>query len=252
MSQDNDFFIGWSKDNPAVDRRFFALSGVALLGLTGAGAAAMGFHQVGGGPGRWDQGAVFEWTGLITSTPYPMLLTRDQDGTIKTALLSCMNKCTPELMINKYADGPVTIRGSAIRRGERLMIATQDDGSWITPAPDADVSDLSWEAEEALGPVDLKGQIMDSKCWFGAMRPGEGKVHKACAALCIRSGLPPAFFVRSLRAQKQLLVMTDEQGAPLSQAILPYVADRLQLRGEVTRRGDLLMLKTAVDQFERL
>ena len=38
----------------------------------------------------------------------------------------------------------------------------------------------SW-TETALGEATYRGEILDSKCWFGAMQPGQGKPHKSCA-----------------------------------------------------------------------
>jgi hypothetical protein len=34
------------------------------------------------------------------------------------------------------------------------------------------------------GPVELTGEIVDSKCFLGVMVPGSGKTHKECASLC--------------------------------------------------------------------
>lgn len=252
MSDDNDFFVGWAAKPPAADRRFFLGAGLALLAGSGAAAALVASRQNGGGAGTWPQGDVREWRGRVTSHPYPMMRTVDENGEVRTALLSCMNKCTPQLRIDQYGDQEVIVRGSPIRRGPHLMIATQDDGSWIEPAPTPSGTDFSFPPLQPLGEADLKGTILDTKCWFGAMRPGEGKVHKACAALCIRSGLPPAFYVRSLRDQERLLIMTDEQGEPVGPAVLPFIADPMSLRGRMERMGDLLLLRTSVDSFERL
>ncbi|NNU17021.1 hypothetical protein HK107_11885 [Parvularcula sp. ZS-1/3] len=252
MSDKDDFFIGWSAETPKADRRFFMLAGLGLLAGTGGAAALIGGAQDGGGPGTWDQGDIQEWRGIASALPYPTLRTRDTDGKIKTAFLSCLNKCTPELRINQYRDGEVVIRGSAIRRGEHLMIATEDSGAWISQASGSLPDQLALPEEEALGSAELRGEILDTKCWFGAMRPSSGKVHKACASLCIRSGLPPAFYVKPLREQERLLIITDRRGAPVSQDVLPYVADRMRLSGDVVRKGDVLYLRTDVSTFERV
>ena len=39
---------------------------------------------------------------------------------------------------------------------------------------------------EVLGPVELTGEIADSKCWLGVMNPGEGTVHRDCARRCLK------------------------------------------------------------------
>jgi hypothetical protein len=49
---------------------------------------------------------------------------------------------------------------------------------------------------EVIGTVELPGEIVDTKCYLGAMRPGVGKVHRACAARCLSGGIPPGLLVR--------------------------------------------------------
>ena len=66
------------------------------------------------------------------------------------------------------------------------------------------------------------------------MRPSEGKVHKSCASLCIRGGIPPAFYVKDRREQKALMIMT-AGGYGHNQDLLPYVADPVQVTGQVQR-----------------
>ena len=40
----------------------------------------------------------------------------------------------------------------------------------------------SFEApDHSLGSVALKGEVVDPKCFFGVMKPGDGKPHRACA-----------------------------------------------------------------------
>jgi hypothetical protein len=34
------------------------------------------------------------------------------------------------------------------------------------------------------------GEVVDAKCYLGAMKPGDGKSHKACATLCVTNGIP--------------------------------------------------------------
>lgn len=253
MSGNEDFFIGWSAETPKVDRRF--LIGLSTFLFAGAGAAAYGVagRQDPVGPGGWDQADIREWRGIVIAEPYPMLRYRDADGAPRTALLGCLNKCAPKLMIDQYRERAVLVRGSPIIRGQYLMIATDDFGRWIEPAnPQAGDEDLMFPDPEPLGSANLAGVILDTKCWFGAMRPGEGKVHKACAALCIKGGLPPGFFVKGPREQSQLLIMTDAQAGPVGPDVLPFVADPLRLNGELERRGDLVFLKTDPNTFARV
>src|SRR5262249_47707822 len=98
----------------------------------------------------------------------------------------------------------------------------------------------------------LRGEIIDPKCHSGAMKPGDGKAHKACAVLCLRGGIPPIFLDDS--GARYLLL--DEGGNALHgeslDAILPFVGDRVEVRGSTSASGDLKFLQTDVHQIRRL
>jgi hypothetical protein len=46
--------------------------------------------------------------------------------------------------------------------------------------------------------------------------------------------------------------MTDAAGAPLSDAILPLVADPVEAEGEIVRVGDLLQFRADAADYRRL
>lgn len=254
MTDHKDFFIGWADTPPAADRRFFLGAGLCTLAATGGLGFGLAKAQKNAGPGTWDQGDLREWRGTITADPFPMLRTVDENGAPRTALLGCLNKCAVRPKIDYLSGGEVVVKGSAIVRGPHLMIATMDHGEWIRAATtdDGPAYDLSFPTPTLLGAADLKGEILDSKCWFGAMRPGEGKVHKACAALCIRGGLPPALYVRSLRATSRLMIIVDADGRAHGDGLLPLVADPIKTAGNVYAHEDLLFLRTDLADIQRL
>ena len=247
----NDFFIGWSGDTPDLDRRFFIRAGTALVTATVATAGAVAYTQNRPGNGTWKMGEIREWRGIATSNPYGMLRTLDLDGTPRTALLACQGKCGVSAKIGALADKPVVVKGSLIQRGRHAMIAVVDGIDWITEDTGADVSALAFPALQPLGQVTLQGEILDTKCWFGAMSPSSGKVHKSCAALCIRGGLPPAFYVKDLKDQKALMIMT-YRGQAHTKALLEYVADPVEITATVQKWGDLLLLDGPVSAIRRL
>ncbi len=186
-------FIGWA-DTPPSDRRFFLRTGIGLT----AASAALGFGlaalQQAPGGGQWNPDAVREWRGIATAEPYAMLRTHDLGGGPRTALLSCLGKCGVAARIGTLAGQPVVVKGSLIQRGQQAMISVDEAGDWIRrdQAAAADPT-LAWSEAKPVGAITLASEILDSKCWFGAMRPAEGKAHKAWASLCIRDGIPPAF-----------------------------------------------------------
>lgn len=253
MSKDA-FFIGWA-ETPKVDRRFFFGAGLALLAGTGATAAGLAAKQRAVGPGTWNMGEVRAWRGIAAAEPYGMLRTFDLDGTPRTALLGCQGKCGVSAKIGALAGKPVIVQGSLIQRGKHAMIGVIDGLDWIREDTsgeiEAEMSALAFPTPEPVLNVSLNGEILDTKCWFGAMRPSEGKVHKACASLCIRSGLPPAFYVKDPQDQSALMIMT-AGGYGHNKDLLPFVADPVSITGQVLRFGDLFLLDAPVSAISRL
>lgn len=248
---DEPFFIGWA-DLPAADRRFFLRAGLGLTAAAGGLGFGLAALQAAPGPGRWDPDAVRDWHGVVTAEPYAMLRTHDLGGGPRTALLSCLGKCGVAARIGALAGQPVVVSGSLIQRGAHAMIAVDEGGDWIrrdsAARPDGA---LDFPALQALGEFSGAGEILDSKCWFGAMRPSTGKVHKACASLCIRGGIPPAFFARGAGQPEALMIMTSG-GRAHGPDLLGLVGDPVRVSGRLFRQGDLLVLDAPVAGLRRL
>jgi hypothetical protein len=94
-----------------------------------------------------------------------------------------------------------------------------------------------------LGVQALRGEIVDSKCFLGAMRPGRGKPHRACATLCIRGGIPPVLRVETANGEYRHFLLTDEDGRAVNDRVLDVVAEPVEITGRVIRTGDMLVLQ---------
>lgn len=248
----SDFFIGWSAETPKSDRRAFLAGGLVLTAGAAGGGVLLASQQNPPGPGDWNQGDVREFTGIVTAEPYAFLQTRDVDGSPKIVPLACLGKCGVAAKIGSFAGQAVTVTGSPIKRGPYAMIAVIDGLDWIKSAPETtDVSDLAFPSAASLGNVSLNGMVVDTKCWFGAMRPNVGKVHKSCAALCVRGGLPPAFLAKDKRGREALMIMTQSGGAH-GEDLLPYLADPVAIQAELRTWGDIYLLDGPVSSIKRI
>ncbi len=252
MSEHDDFFNGLSPEMPKLDRRVFLGSGLALTAAAGGLGAAIGLAQRAYSPGTWDQAEQYELSGVVTASPFPLLRTADLDGTPRTVLLSCLGKCGVAPRLGSYANQPVLVRGSLIARGPHAMIAVIDGPDWIEPLSAAPASELAFGEMAEIGPADLNGEILDTKCWFGAMSPAEGKPHKACAALCIRGGLPPALYLKDASRERRLTLLVDADGGAHGDDLLPLVADPVRVSGRLYRRDDLIYFRAGLSRIRRL
>ena len=96
---------------------------------------------------------------------------------------------------------------------------------------------------ESLGSVALRGEIVDSKCYLGAMRPGDGKAHRACAQLCIAGGLPPMLVATGPASGPEYYMLTTDEGGMANALVRPFVAEPVEVTGTAERLGDLLFLR---------
>jgi hypothetical protein len=107
--------------------------------------------------------------------------------------------------------------------------------------PIAEVGEARW----------FRGEIIDPKCFAGAMKPGTGKTHKACAALCLRGGIPPAF----LSDTGEIRILTDVSGNALTGTALERVIERVgepvQLKGVASSIGAIPVLKLDASTLRR-
>jgi hypothetical protein len=250
----DDLYIGWAKA-PAVDRRFLLLSAPLLLGAT-TGLSWLAANNLGDpGAGRWETGATHVVLGALVMKPYPMIRLADESAAfgMRSVLIVAQGKCTSGLKLGEFDGAPVRARGVLIARKDRRMLEVPlSVNQWIEPIRADLPGGVVDPPTERLGRFALTGQIMDSKCFFGVMRPGRGKTHKACAALCLRGGVPPSFWARDEKGRESVLLMTDAGGGPLGEDILPLVADPVAAEGEVVRVGDLLQFRVNAGAYRRV
>lgn len=246
---DDDFFVGWSAKAPPSDRRFLLRAG---LGLT-VGAAALGVGLGGRspapGPGAWDQGDVRTYTGALRRAPYPMLRFLDESGAARSALLVGYGK--DAVAIPSSIAEAAQVRASLIVRGRNLMLAVPSEPNAIQPVSlRAPIPDLPSSDE---GDGLLVGEIVDAKCWFGAMRPGYGKTHKSCAALCAQGRLPLAFCTDGQCASAdEAPLLVNECGLAHGPALAPLVADPVVATGRYVRIDGVLTFRAALKDISRL
>lgn len=251
---DDDLFIGWAKA-PAVDRRFlFGAMPLMLAGTTGL-SWLVASELDDPGAGRWAQGATHVVEGVLIAKPYPMIRVADAAAPfgVRSVLIVAQGKCTSGLKLAELDGRAVKASGVLIERKERRMLEVPlSVNRWLEPLSiTGGATAPAAPAVESLGRARLAGQIMDSKCFFGVMRPGRGKTHKACASLCIRGGIPPSFWARDAGGRESVLLMTDARGGALGEAILPLVADPVEAEGEIVRTGDLLQFRADAANYRR-
>jgi hypothetical protein len=159
---------------------------------------------------------------------------------VRTVLLVSSFKQGATERARQYHDKTVQARGFTINRQGRyiLELLDTDDAIEVTTTPAIPISATPYDQ----GEVELVGEIIDPKCYLGAMKPGEGKVHRACAVRCIDSGIAPMFLTRTTDGKATFFLLADATGRACHQAVLDHVAEPITIRGRVEKRGDMLYL----------
>jgi hypothetical protein len=225
----NDFYVGYEPEMPddlAPRVRAAAVSLVVFAFATSLGLAAV--------QGRFGDG-VFEFghervvTGLMIERPYPLLV----DATGTRYFLVGPGK-RGAIAIAKGFDGRVVRgRGTLIERGGERML--QVAAGAIQPVPGSVV--VSTDSLEARGTATFEGEIVDSKCHLGVMKPGEGPLHRDCAVRCLLGGAPPMLVVNHGGNVGRLVMIAQDLG-PLHTDLAPWTARPVRLRGVLFARGD--------------
>ena len=242
MTKSKDtFFVGYADKLPPIDRRTMVILGGAGIAGSALIGAKLAVHQQARGNGTWDQSKMVDLTGMVEQSPYPVLRTASLDGRMRSVSLVCSNKCGVSAQLAQFEGKPVWVRGSVIARGRHRLLAVVSNAEWVGPAQNA--APVRAVQEEYLCRAALNGEILDAKCWTGAMRPGEGKTHKACASLCIRMGGTPWFLAGDKAGKRAVFVLTGPNGEPLRDEVLPLVGEPVRASGRLIRRDDLVQFR---------
>ncbi len=242
----DEFFVGYLPP-PVSLRRFIVLLVTTVMVWAMATGAILVLTMRSPGVAVWESGSEKTWSGVLVDQPYPLLLLDGQEQAPPMLVVS-MGKHGARDRLKPYANRRVAIRGYELRREGRRLIelsAERDALTLLTPGPVV-VGD---ERLVPQGPtLTLHGEIVDGKCYLGAMKPGDGNGHRACAILCLRGGLPPMFVSRTEHGDQFYSLLVVDGSTTLSEEVLKLVATEVQIKGRIARmRGLTVLLASAAD-----
>ncbi|MEL7467515.1 MAG: hypothetical protein AAFN27_03600 [Pseudomonadota bacterium] len=241
--QKDIFFIGFLNDWPAGLTRFLPVSAVVLLCLFAGLGFAVSATQDDPGDGRFrgDLGRQ-ELTGIVHALPYPTLwITEGSEMFPEGHVMMLSSGGKRGAMAAEKFDGKLTkVQGLPLTRGDLDML--QLAGGQRRPM-EAEEEGPTLPEDEGLGRWRITGEICDGKCLAGAMRPGIGLAHKACANLCLVGDIPPVFATTGPVEGERFLLMAGPDGGPMPATMYDFTAVLVEIEGDVLRRGDLLIFR---------
>lgn len=254
---DPGFFVGYLN---AVPRPLvYLMIGVAVALIGGMAGLAFALSSRTNDPGD----AVFatnlgvqKLRGVLVEAPYPILRVQPDANHPEphTIMLTVPGKFPVQRRAGNLFGALVDARGYMFKRGtiDMLQIQGKNGLKAVEAASDGAEPTFRPAPPVSLGRWRLTGEICDGKCYTGAMRPGSGLAHKACANLCISSGAPPVFVVTEAGAVEgtTFFLMGNKDGGPLPDKFRDYVAVRVALEGEIERLDDLMIFKVDFDKVK--
>jgi hypothetical protein len=237
----NDFYVGYLPKAPTALARFVRKVIIALGLIAIIAALVLVVGQMPFANSAFEYGKLRSFEGVVVTRPFPTLLVARpgqtaQDYKYSRYLLVAPGKYGADELVAGFDGKHVRLHGQLIYRDSRTMVE-------ITPGSITvlDGTPVDQESAHDLGVVSLTGEIVDSKCYLGVMNPGQGKVHRDCAARCLSGGIPPIFVTTDGR-EKFLLVGVDGRALERD-ALREFIAEPISIRGDLLQLGDSRLLK---------
>jgi len=238
------FFIGFLSPDRAL-ARFLAGVGIGLVAMfAGLGwLLAATQDDPGDGAFRWDWGPQTV-VGRLEARPYPILHVSQSERfpAGHTLMLSGPGKRGVQPRADALDGQIVRVMGIALTRGALDMIQVSGQPDGLLPA-EAGATAPPLPERQDLGRWRVTGEICDGKCYTGAMRPGAGLAHKACANLCLLGGVPPVFVATDAIDGQSHLLLADADGGPVTAQVMELTALLVEAEGRVERRGGILVFR---------
>lgn len=246
---DEDFFVGYLP-TPARLRGFHLAAVGAAIAVALAVAATLASTSS-GEHGHFGGGEA-DFVGVFAAEPVPLLRVADpsRPGGVRTLLVVRGGKFGLPPTQSAELDGRVVrLRGGLVERDGTGMIEIYQPPEDATLEPAARAS-IESRPRVARGRVELRGELVDSKCWLGRMHPGAGRTHRACAQQCVAGGIPAVLVTRDAAGTETLHVLAGLDDGSLEH-VLELLSDPVQVAGELEQDADLWILRVEAGSLTR-
>ena len=240
----DEFYIGYLPKAPKRITRFVkSVIGLLFLGLV-LTAFILASNQKNISNGIYEYGNLTLLEGVLYKKPQPFLKVlegTDVEGkpVFKNILLVNYGKFGALASLKKMEEKTgkdltkvkVKIRGTLIYHNGVTLLELTEKEEALQGFEALDETEPYSRTTKNLGNLLLTGEIIDPKCYFGSMKPGQGKPHRSCAILCISGGIPPMYVVKTKNDQADYYLLMGENGNPVNKEVLNYVADPTLIEG---------------------
>lgn len=251
----DEFYIGWLNKPPQGVRDFLRKYILMMLAIIIALGLCLSLGQKKFSKSNFEYGQLTEIKGVYFSKPVPCIrVSNSKDMAGFASYLTI-----PLVGYGKHGAGGII---SAWERENHLLLDRKEitltgtliyyDGKSILQIDPNDKPFLDLSAHEIsadlfpdtrdLGIMEIKGEIVDPKCFFGVMKPGEGKPHRDCATRCILGGIPPVLAIRDKLGFANYCLILGPNGEPINDLVKNFVAEPISVKARAVRHDDWIVL----------
>jgi hypothetical protein len=232
-SDPKKFFIGWAPDwNEGWEgfhRNVVRLIGILVIGFS----AMMVFLQPSYKDSSFDFPNLSQVAGILFKHPVPHIVAEDEayllTGFGKFGASDDIRVVEEEYGINTEGMA-VEISGTRINYDNHTLYELTLGKASLEIQ--AGIDTVAQNMVHSVGDsVFITGEIIDPKCFFGAMNPANGKIHRSCAIRCLSGGIPAVFAASHEQAPTTYYIITDKEGNSVNQWLIPYVGEPVSIRG---------------------
>src|SRR5258705_6525071 len=242
-----EFYIGWMAKAPKsfakhVKRVLLILFPVALIIGYLLSTSQKKFSTA-----NFEYGKLTELTGIYFNNPVPVLKVYDKNREPITIPLVGYGKHGAETAIMEIEQEKktslngkeVTLKGTLLYGDGKTILQIDKNGKPVVNIGSASTFAV---VERDLGTQTIRGEIVDPKCYFGVMKPGEGKPHRDCAIRCILGGIPPVFRVQNTKGENNYYLVVGPNGEKMNEVVQDYVAEPTEIEARLVKYDDWIVM----------
>ena len=236
---DSEFYVGYLHPMAKSIKQFLSQKLLLTLSLLLIIVFCISYFQNNLFSSKFELGNKKELKGILYPNPSPFIL--HESGTCvmlvgpgKTGAKSLLDEAENIQGLDMYFQR-VTVKGTYFY-GEGFTFMELTDGlKSILAVGRAEAEPLF---RRTLFPKVLyTGEIVDPKCYFGVMSPGDGKVHQSCAVNCIEGGIP-AFFVSRTNEYVRNYILQTREGKCIHNGIKKFIGKEVSILGSHSQIGE--------------
>jgi len=249
-----EFYIGWMEKAPVTFSKHIKKVLLLLVVVVFAAAILLAVSQKKFSSANFEFGTLTEVKGVYYEQPVPCIKVvngKDIFGTSSyiTIPLLGFGKMGAAGVISaakkekntSFNQREMTLKGTLLYNDGKLLMQIDSNDKPFVHIGSVASADLLPKQED-LGLLQIKGEIVDPKCYFGVMKPGQGKPHKDCAIRCILGGIPPVVRVTNEEGATNYYLLLNESGGAMNEAVKNFVAEPVTITARAVKYDDWIVL----------